>query len=69
MNLSEQGCPMCNQDYASLGIRSSSEMKVSQIHCSECAFVFSRELPEEDLIEEFKQRLTHLKQLSIITQK
>lgn len=69
MNLSETECPMCKQDYVGLGIRSSVEMGVSQIHCSECAFIYSRELCEEDLIEEFKRELPSLNQLAIDTQK
>lgn len=69
MNISEQKCPMCNQDYAGLGIRSSAEIGVSQIHCSECAFIFSRQLNETDLIEEFKRELPKLKQIAIDAQR
>ena len=69
MNISEQKCPVCNQNYVGLGIRSSAEMSVSQIHCSECAFIFSRELNEEDLILEFEISLPKLKQISIDAQR
>lgn len=69
MNISEQKCPMCNQNYVGLGIRSSVEMSVSQIHCSECAFIFSRDLDKEDLILEFEKELPKLKQLAIDTQR
>lgn len=56
MNLSEQACPECKQDYNGLNIESSSEMKVSVISCSECGFHFSDECCEEDLIERFKEQ-------------
>ena len=69
MNISEQKCPMCNQNYVGLGIRSSVEMSVSQIQCSECAFIFSRDLDEEYFILEFEKELPKLKQLAIDTQR
>lgn len=69
MNLSEQKCPMCNQGYIGLGMRSSIEMSVSQIRCSECAFIFSRKLDEEDLIFEFEKELPRLKQIAIDAQR
>ena len=69
MNLNEQKCPMCNQDYVDLGVRSSVEMGVSQVYCSECAFIFSRQLNEEDLIEEFERSLPKLKQIAIDAQR
>lgn len=56
MNLSEQECPECKQDYNGLSIESSSEMLVSIISCSECGFHFSDECCEEGLIDKFKSK-------------
>ena len=55
INLSEQQCPECGQDYLGLSIESSIEVGFSRITCSECTFHFGDECCEEDLIEEFEK--------------
>lgn len=57
MNLSEQECPECGQDYSGLSIDSSREMATSVISCSECGLHFSGDCCEEDLIEQFKKTI------------
>ena len=56
INLSEQQCPECKQDYLGLSIESSRELEISKITCSECGLHFSGKCCEEDLIERFKKQ-------------
>lgn len=44
-------CPTCDSEW--LGVTSSRELSCSQINCSDCGYLFSKEVPEEKLVEEF----------------
>lgn len=59
INLSDQECPECGQDYAGLSIDSSRELGISKITCSECGFDFSGECCEEDLVERFQKEYSN----------
>ena len=42
-------CPECGSEF--LDIKSSREMEVSQIDCTDCGFGIQEKIPEEDLIQ------------------